>query len=264
MQTLLFDELCIKRLKKHFLIFAIACVGFISAIYTPIYLLLSTNALWDSSIILFLWTELIGPMMDFAFFWGSFAFLIYIYLRFGKNTTKHFAVVYAIAVVAKYLVTMVVSFSIMSFPGWKTFMDEEFWGALFSIVMDCLQMVGVLILAEFCCRRPMLQNSLHSQGVNGGDLLAKCFPIENFFNVQNPLLKTCFFSALIPSALKILSRLYYDIFFWGLPEGIEEWILIATYYVGDIASLFIGYAVLLYLLQMFYTDETKRRIEFES
>ena len=264
MQTLLFDELCIKRLKKHFLIFAIACVGFISAIYTPIYLLLSTNALWDSSIILFLWTELIGPMMDFAFFWGSFAFLIYIYLRFGKNTTKHFAVVYAIAVVAKYLVTMVVSFSIMSFPGWKTFMDEEFWGALFSIVMDCLQMVGALILAEFCCRRPMSQNSLHSQGVNGGDLMANCFPIENFFTLKNPLLKTCFFSALIPSALKILSRLYYDIFFWGIPEGIEEWILVATYYVGDIASLFIGYAVLLYLLQMFYTDETKRRIEFES
>ena len=31
MQNLLFDELCIKRLKKSFLIFAIACVGFISA-----------------------------------------------------------------------------------------------------------------------------------------------------------------------------------------------------------------------------------------
>ena len=264
MQNLLFDELCIKRFKKQFLIFAIACVGFISVIYTPVYLLLSTNALWDSSVILFLWTELIGPAMDFAFFWGSFAFLIYVHLRFDKKQTKHFIIVYLIAVVAKYLVTMFVSFSIMSFPGWKNFMDEEFWSALFSIVMDCLQILGVLLITEFCCRRPMLQGTRDSNGVPERELLAACFPIGDFFNLKNPLLKTCFFSALIPSALKILSRLYYDIFFWGLPEGIEEWILIATYYVGDIASLFIGYAVLLYLLQMFYTDETKRRIEFES
>ena len=89
MQNLLFDELCIKRFKKSFLIFAIACAGFISAIYTPVYLFLSTNVLWDSSIVLFLWTELIGPVMDFSFYWGSFAFLIYIYLRFGKKQIKH-------------------------------------------------------------------------------------------------------------------------------------------------------------------------------
>ena len=263
MQNLLFDELCIKRQKKHFLIFAIACVGFISAIYTPIYLLLSTNALWDSSIILFLWTELIGPIMEFSFYWGSFAFLIYTYLRFGKKQIKQFVVICVATVVARYLFTMIATFSLMAFPGWKSFWEDEFWGAFFSIVMDCLQMLGVLLLAEFCCRRPMLRANPYSKSKSTGNLISDCFPIEGLFNLQNPLSKVCFFSALVPAALKMLSRLYYDIF-WGAPQGIEEWLLVATYYIGDIAALLIGYFVLLYLLQMFYTNETKRRIEFES
>lgn len=264
MENILFDELCIKRIKKYFLIFAIACVGFISAIYTPVYLLLSTNALWDSSIVLFLWTELIGPLMEFSFYWGSFAFLIYTYLRFGKKQIKQFIVIYAAAVVARYLFTMLATFSLMTFPGWKTFWEEELWGALFSAVMDCLQMLGVLLLAEFYCRRPLLRANPYSKDQDGENLIAGCFPIGELLNLQNPLSKVCFFSALIPAALKMLSRLYYDIFFWGAPQGIEEWLLIATYYVGDIAAFFIGYFLLLYLLQTFYVKEAKRQIEFES
>ena len=264
MQNLLFEELCIKRIKKYFLIFAIACVGFISVIYTPVYLLLASNVLWRGSLLLFLWTELMGPLVDFSFYWGSFAFLIYTYLRFDKKQIKHLVIIYAAAVVARYLFTMLASFSIMGFPEWKTFWEEEFWGALFSIVMDCLQMLGVLLLTEFCCRRPLIQAKTCAKGEVGNELIAKCFPIEGLFNLQNPLAKTCFFSALIPAALKMLSRLYYDIFFWGALQDIEEGILVATYYVADIASFFIGYFVLLYLLQMFYTNEIKRRINFES
>lgn len=264
MQNLLFDELCIKRIKKWFLIFVIACVGFISAIYTPVYLLLSSNALWDSSIVLFLWTELVGPIMDFSFYWGAFAFLIYIYLRFGKKAIKYFALVYVVAVAARYFLAMFVSFSIMSFPGWRTFIEEEFWGALFSIAMDCLQTLGVLLLAEFCCRRPLMRIKAYSKGAIGEEMIADCLPIENLLSIQKPLPKLCFFSALIPAGLKILSRLYYDIFFWGLPQDATDWLLMATYYVVDIATLFIGYFVLLYVLQLFYTDETKRRIAFES
>ena len=62
----------------------------------------------------------------------------------------------------------------------------------------------------------------------------------------------------------MLTRLYYDIFFFGLPQDVADWLLLATYYIGDIASLLIGYFVLLFVLQLFYTNEAKRRIEFES
>ena len=264
MQNLLFDELCIKRLKKQFLIFAIACVGFISAIYTPIYLLLSTNALWDSSIVLFLWTELVDPVMEFSFYWGSFAFLIYIYLRFGRKQIKNFVIIYAAAVVARYLFTMLVSFAIMSFPGWKSFWEDEFFGALFSIVMDCLQMLGVLLLAEFCCRVSLMNAKTNSKGITGAEIISKCLPVEDPFHIKKPFQKFCFFTALIPAGLKMLTRLYYDIAFVGLPQDATDGILMATYYIGDIASLLIGYFVLLYILQLFYTAETKRRIEFES
>ncbi len=264
MQNLLFDELCIKRARKHFLIFAIACVGFISAIYTPVYLLLSSNVLWRGSVVLFLWTELMGPLMDFAFYWGSFAFLIYNYLRFGKKQIKPFAIIYAAAIAARYIITMTVNFALMSFPGWDVLFGEELPSALFTIGMDALQMLGVLLLAEFCCRRPLMSAKVYRKGAEGEEMMADCFPISGLFDLKQPLPKLCFFAALIPSGIKLLSRLYYDIFFWGLPQDASEWLLVITYYIGDIASFLIGYFVLLYLLQSFYTAETKRRIEFDS
>ncbi len=261
MRDLLFDELSLKRSKKQFLIFAIACVALVSVIYTPIYLLLSSNVLWRGSIVLFLLTELIEPFIDFSFYWGSFAFLIYIYLRFARKNIRDFAIIYVAAAALRYLLTMFVGFLVMSFPDVETFWLEEIPSAAFSVGMDVLQGAAVLVLAEFCCRRVLMRAKEYA---GGEEMIADCFPIAGFFNFANPITKLCFFSALIPSGLKLLSRLYYDIFFWGLPTDAAEWILLATYYVADIASFVIGWLVLQYLLQVLYTFETKKRIEFES
>jgi len=263
-QNLLFDALCIKRLKKAFLIFAIACVAFLSIVYTPTYYLLSSNVLWRNSIVLFLLTELVGPLVDFSFYWGSFAFLIYIYLRFGKKEIKNFVIIYVSAAVSRYLFTMIAGFALMSFPGWDTFLGAELPELLFSSAMDCLQILGVLLLAEFCCRRPLLAVKKYTKGAEGEELIADSLPVQSLFAIKQPLPKLCFFAALIPAGIKLLSRLYYDIFFWGLPTDAAEWLLLATYYIGDIATLFVGHLVLLYLLQTFYAKEAKRKIEFES
>ena len=182
---------------------------------------------------------------------------VYMYLRFGKSEIKPFAVISAIAIVARYLLTMIVDFALMSFPGWDVLFGEELPSMLFTVLMDALQMLGVLLLAEFCCRRPLMQKGV------GEQLMMNLFPIEGLFNLKNPLSKLCFFAALIPSGFKVLSRLYYDIFFWGLPQDAEEWILVITYYIGDIATLLIGYFVLLYLVQAFWSAENKRKNDFE-
>lgn len=264
MQNLLFDELCFKRLKKYFLIFAGACVVLISAIYTPIYLLLSSDALWQNSVVLFLWTELVKPLVDFSFYWGSFAFLIYILLRLGKKKIVFFALIYALTAVARYLFTMFVSFSMMAFPEWEMLWDVEVPGVIFSSVMDCLQMIGILLLTQFCCHRPLMLTKISSKGAGEEDLTSDCFPVEGLFQLKKPLPRLCFLSASIPAGLKLLSRLYYDIIVWGLPQDITDLLLVITYYIGDIAMWFIGYFVLLYVLQLFFIKETERRIQFEK
>ena len=264
MENALFDRARLKRLKRQFLIFLIACVVFIAAVYTPVYLLLSSNVLWRNSIFLLLWMELLEPLMNFVFYWGSFAFLVYMYLRFGKKQIKPFVLIYAVAVTARYFITLIVNFLLMAFPGWDVLLGEELPSALFTIVMDGLQMLGVLLIAEYCCRRPLMSSKTYQKGAEGEEMMADLFPIKTLFNLKDPLSRLCFFAALIPAGIKLLSRLYYDIFFWGLPTDAGEWILVATYYVGDVATLFIGYFVLLYLLQTLYADEAKRRIDFES
>ena len=180
---------------------------------------------------------------------------------YAGGAKKDFAIIYIASAAIRYLLTMFVGFLVMSFPDAETFWLEEIPSALFSIGMDVLQGAGVLVLAEFCCRRVLMRAQAYA---GGEEMIADCFPIAGFFNFGNPITKLCFFSALIPSGLKLLSRLYYDIFFWGLPTDAAEWILLATYYVADIASFVIGWLVLQYLLQLLYTFETKKRIEFES
>ena len=263
MQNLLFDELCLKRAKKNFLTFALVCVAVLSLVYTPIYLLLSSNVLWRNSVLLFLLTELVDPLIDFSFYWGSFAFLIYIYLRFGKKQIKDFLIVYASGVAARYFITLFVGYLLMSFPKWKVFFGEELPSALFSIAMYALQMLGLLLLTELC-RRSVTAGKTYTKGREGEELIANCLPVEGLFNLKQPIVKLCFLAAIIPAGLKLLSRLYYDIFFWGLPTEAAEWLLLVTYYIGDIATWLIGYFVLLYLVQAFYTKEVQKRIEFES
>lgn len=264
MQDLLFQEIYQKQLKKAYLIFAICCVALLSVVYTPIYLLLYSNVIWQNSVVLFLWTELVKPLVDFAFYWGSFAFLIYIFLRFGKVQTKFFVIIYAVAAVARYFLTTLVSYLLMSFPGWDTIWEEELPMMLFSSVMDCLQVVGILLLTEFCCRRPLMRRNAYLKGEAEKKMFADCFPIEGLFDWKKPLPKLCLLASLIPAGLKILSRLYYDLFFWGMPQDITDLLLVITYYVSDIAALLIGYFVLLYVLQAFLGAENKSQIAFES
>ena len=267
MQNLLFDELCIKRKKQQFLIFAIACVAALSIVYMPIYLLLYSNVLWRNSILLFLMSEFIKPLIDFSFYWGSFAFLIYMHLRFGKKEIRYFAIICSVAVVARYLFSTLAGYLIMSFPTGQVFWLEEVPSMLVGSIMDLLQMLGALLLAEFCCRRPMLNTKAYSKGKEGQEMLADCFPIEGLFNFKNQLAKVCLLAAAIPAGVMMLTRLYYDIYSiitFGFPTELAEWLLIATYYIGDVASCLIGYFVLLYLLQTFYTKEMQRRTDFES
>ena len=152
----------------------------------------------------------------------------------------------------------------MSFPEWDMLWDVEIPSMLFSIVMDCLQMVGVLLLTEFCCRRPLKLARTSSKNRNGEDIITDCFPIERLFDLKKPLPRLCFLSALIPSGLRLLTRVYYDVFEWGMPQDMTDLLLVITYYVGDVATWFIGYFVLLYVLQIFVTKETERRIEFDA
>lgn len=263
MQNNLFEELCIKRIKKYFLIFAIACVGIRSLIYTPVYLLLSSDvALMGLS---FFWTELIDPLTDYSFYWGSFAFFIYGYLRFNKKPIKRFFLIYVLAAVARYLFTMLVRFALMSFTSWEEILLNDLPNLVIGTVMDCLQVLGVLLLAKYCCLRPLVHAKKYAKGTLGEKIFTDNLPVEGLFNFKNDISKVCFWISLIPAAIKLLTRVYYDAFTWKrLPQGIEEWLLIATYYVADIAAFFIGYFVILYILQMFYTNEAKRRIEFES
>ncbi|MBQ9796748.1 MAG: hypothetical protein IJW50_03395 [Clostridia bacterium] len=257
MENALFDQARLKRLKRQFLIFLIACVVFIAAVYTPVYLLLSSNVLWSNSIFLLLWMELLEPLMNFAFYWGSFAYTVYACVRFSTGNAKRFFVYYGVAVVARYLFPMVVSFCIMSFPGWNDLFKYELPGVLFSILLDALQMAVIVVLCQVRLSRSF-------DGVSGAQIMERSLPFERLVDFKSPLPQMCMLCSLVPSALQLLSRLYYDIFFYGLPQKPSEWILVLTYYIGDLACFMIGYFVVQFLVQTLYTAEVKSRADFEE
>ncbi len=265
MQTDLLEAHRKKLYRRNFLIFLGACVGFYTLIYMPVYYLLSTNIVWSNSPLLLLWMEVIEPLMNYAFYWGSFAFVLYAILRDGKRPALQLAALYAAAAFLRYFTGLFSYMWIMGAIHWSAFMATDFWGLLFSFFMDCVQM-ALLLLAFYFVEKKLIKS--HSQVVRQGSIREAFLPMMRAFEWKNPLFRLSFIAAAIPTVLQILSRLYYDldlIFVRGMEiSGAGEVIVILSYYITDIATAFLGALVISVLLNAFFRNDEKRREEDEK
>ncbi len=249
-----------KLYRRNFLIFLGACVGFYTLIYMPIYYLLSTNIVWSDSPLLLMWMELIEPLMNYAFYWGAFAFVLYAALRDGQKRALPLAGFYAAAAFLRYFTGLFSYMWIMGAIHWSSFLATDLWGLLFSLFMDCAQMALVL-LAFYLMERKLIRS--RSIPAHQGTIREAYLPMTRVFDWKDPLFRLSFIAASVPAALQILSRIYYDldlILIRGMEiSGVGEVIVILSYYITDIATAFLGALILSMLLNAFFRADEKRR-----
>ncbi len=265
MQTDLLQEHRQKRYRRIFWIFLGACVGFYTLIYMPIYYLLSSNVLWSNSPLLLLWMEVIEPLMNYTFYWGSFGFVLYALLVSGWKRAGAFSAFYAAAAFLRYFTGLFSYMWIMGAIHWSSFMAMDFWGLVFSFLMDCAQ-VAIVLLAAYTIIRKLQKKD--SRFRSPGAIRETYLPFVRVMDWKNPVFRLSLIAASVPAVIQILSRIYYDldlILVRGMQiSGVGEVIVMLSYYITDIATAFLGAMVLSLLLNSFYRSDEKYKAEEEK
>ena len=249
----LFDQMRKAKLIKQYMLFLSAIVLFYSVIYYPLYLYLDSNIIWRNSIYYLLLTEVAEPLAGYLFFWCSFAYVIYVGVRFSYQSTVPFLIVYCVGTFLKYALENICFIVIMGFPRWTN--SVRVFDLIFSVVMD-------IVIMGFCT----LLLFLVFKRKERGDVLDAYMPFSGFFRLSNPVQRAAFLAALLPSAARLASRAYYDvrlILAQRIPDTAPEIFLVFTYYLTDCLTAAVGCIVITMMLSYFRLFEIKAKIEYE-
>ena len=260
MELSLFDCMYKKRLQTRYLILLAAIVVFYSFVYYPVYLYLNSNIVWNGSLLRLLWMEILEPLVNYLFFWGSFAFLLYSSARYSLKGSMPILAYYTVGTVLRYLFQNVAFIFMMGVNAWES---EFYWHDLFLNIFLDLAIMGIAVLLIALWKNKKTPTSIFS-GKQANCLSEECFNFSKFFDFKNLLLKTALLMAILPSAVRVLVRAWYDIdliLLRGIPvTDIGEVLLIATYYITDCAGFLVGYLVMFMILSSLYLSEKKARL----
>lgn len=249
---------------RRFAVLIFALTLFYAAVCTPLYLLFSSNILFEDSVLPLLWDVLMGAC-NYLFYWGSFAFLLFLGARYSLRQCKAFFAVYAGAVLFRYTANLLASFLVMGFPTWSTFASSDLPYLLFDVVMDLVLMsLAVLAFHLIVDQTPLniAANGSLMQAEEDVDCprLQLWCDAQKLYDKSNALHRTAVWMGLIPAGLKMITRIIYDISYGAPTDGVDlMWMIV--YYVIDILCAVVGYLVILFLLNhllsRFYDGEAR-------
>ncbi|MBQ9773468.1 MAG: hypothetical protein IJW30_02285 [Clostridia bacterium] len=252
----LFEEYRYRRYRNQFIIFLIACVAFCTGIYMPFYYLLVSNVAFAESPLILVWMEIVEPLMNYVFYLGSFAYVIFGALRFGPGRGLRLMTAYIVASFLRYATNVLSYMWTMGAIRWSEFVEFELGGILFSTLIDWVQ-IGIMFWM------------IHAQIVRRRMRVEDCMPFPKILGSRgNRLLRLAFLVAIIPAATQVLSRAYYDfhkiVILEFQVQGWPEIILMISYYLTDLLAIPVGYMVIAWILRRLYRGEEKVRALWEA
>ncbi len=238
------------KCNTRFAVFIFALTLFYAAVCTPLFLFFSSNILFDGSVLPLLWDVLMGAC-NYLFYWGSFAFLLFLGARYSLGQCRAFFMIYAGAVLFRYTANLLAGYIVMGLPTWSTFASSDLPYLLFDIAMDLVLMaIAAVIFHSIVDKTPL---RIAAEGDMMQTEVTECSRVRLWCNSQglydknNALHRTAVWYGVIPAAVQMLSRIIYDISYGAPTSGIDlMWMIV--YYVSDILCAFIGYLVILLLL----------------
>ena len=250
MEQSLFEE---GRAKKRTLLLAVCLFGislFYAVVCTPISLLVSSDILLsDTALPLLL--DVLMLLCNYLFYWIAFSVTLYGIYRTGLGACKGVFAVYACAVLFRYSANMTAGFFVIGFPTSDVFFRKHFPYLLIDIVLD---LVLIALVAFVVCKIQKKQKDF---------AMEKAFPIVKLFDRKSMFLHSVICVAAIPAAVQLISRVIYDISY-GAPTSIIDLLWMIVSYASDVANLFIGYLVIVLLLNRLHLREAKAQLDYHS
>lgn len=259
--TLTFYEKCRKiRLLKQFTILILAISAFYAAVCTPVLIWAQSDILIADSVFLTVW-DVVMTMVNYAFYWVSFAYILYAISKFTLGNCKSFLGFYFVASLFRYAANLLAACVMDGF-------SMLYWSDLFNILLyvglDAVQMGVVVLLVWLCVKnrqeRAMLAHRRAlAEDPNAPLKMPQWLPFTSLFDLKkNELVRAAFLTSTVPAVIHIASRIRYDIFI-GAPASVADTVWMIVYYLSDVAAWLIGYLLIVFLLNQLHAFEEKKK-----
>ena len=222
---------------------------FYALVCTPVYILSSTNIAISETVFPLIW-DFVQDAVQFLYYWTAFAFVFYFAVQFSLKHTKGMILTYAVCSAGRYFISLAVGYLMLAgTSGWSS-LGSDLLYMVFDILGDWMQMaVAVLLIYLILIRKkeeiPTFKSMRFDSPLRLSNLFLRCMLLISF----------------IPSIVRILSRIRFDLFFGAPQLGTLDLFWMIFYYCGDVLSGVIGYLVLYLLISQLYLQVEEKKYD---
>ena len=245
----------LKTNKKDVLyyIMVISCVilfSLSSLVITPIYVNVSTNIVTSVTALPAI-LEIILEILDILAFAFCYATVIYSACMRTFSKTLRLCIIYVTACFVRRCASLLITGIIYSGVS-----DTDIFSVILYLILETAQIAIVATLANSAAKK------YHERRVEikkAADIVGdvRNIPKIDFskvFSKDNPMLVSVLKSGILLSAIKIVTRIIYDINY-GAPSGFSEILIMSVYYFSDLLICVIFYTVCWLFLSKLYRKE---------
>ena len=244
-----FDRMMKQRLLIALAAWSVFLTLLYSAVCTPIQLWITGDILLRDTLLPTV-LDLVVSVLNFAFYWVSFAYLVYGASRFGTRTGCVLLAIFAGASLLRYLISQLMTYWVMH----DVFSWTHLRDAVLFVLFDCLMFAIALWLVTVKNRQTARSGGLMTQ-----------MPLARLFDFGKPLARVILIVAAIPSLVHLITRLIYDLsVLGGIPTTLFDVIWILVGYVSELVFALVGYMVIVVILNSRFVSDAKSKLNFEN
>lgn len=223
----------------------LAIALFYAIVCTPVYLWSSSDVLVRESVFPQIW-DFVQSLTQFLFYWIMLAFCTFLAVDRGLRGSLSILGWYAVATVCMNIGAMLVGTAMLGNRfEWDSFTDD-----LLYAMLDVLLMLLIYGISFF------LIWLIFTRVTDSGKRTA-CLPFVKLADLKNRLQLTLLVLAAVPSVLRLISRLIYDLYN-GAPQNTADLLWMIFFYLADFLSIAVGYLVLFLLVDRLNRAKEKK------
>ncbi|MBR2622336.1 MAG: hypothetical protein IKC97_08200 [Clostridia bacterium] len=212
--------------------------------------IISSNILFSGMMLLEI-TELVYQTIEILAFFFAYAYVIYAIYMGGYRYALRFAIVYAVAISARYVILFALDWI---FFGLKTEdVPVSLLFVLINVLLELLQYVLVGAIAQINVNAFNKKVAIMQKGaarLKDTSIVRErlIFPYQKMPIKNDPLRFSALLTALLMGAIRVIGRISYDIGY-GAPADLSDVLWMILYYTFDILIGVACYFVLLFIVR---------------
>lgn len=211
----------------------------ITFLLTPIYVYTVSDAVWAATLLPDV-LELLTDIAELTVFAVCYSLVIFATVRGSVKNGLRLCGVYTCAVALRRTASLAVSLLEVGSIGL-----DDVGSVVIYAVLDTAQIFAVAAIAAHCqrkCTNGVSAKKASAAPTEGDACRVSDIKFKSIYSPREPLQRSALLAGIMLAAIKIISRIIFDIFY-GAPENLSEIAVMTAYYLSDILTGVCFYAL---------------------